>query len=166
MKHIAWVERMVFKQMSLDADHLCPKETGGVLMGYWASLDQVVITNMIGSGPNAAHNRYSFTPDDQWQAAEISRIYEESGRVVTYLGDWHSHPGGSPSLSIKDLITLFRVAVHKPARASKPLMGILYNNPQWELEVWNFTLSKIISGKPVATMNVAWFDGNGIQRVA
>lgn len=155
---IAWVNRRVFCEMSIEADSFCPMETGGVLMGYWAGLDQVVITNIIGPGPKAIHKRYSFTPDDKWHTDGIARIYEKSGRVITYLGEWHSHPYGSPGLSIKDFVTLFRVAVHKPARNPRPIMGILHNNPQWELAVRCFSLENIISGMPVEVMKVVWFD--------
>lgn len=150
--------------MSTESERWCPKETGGVLMGYWSGRD-VVITEIIGPGPKAVHRRYSFTPDSKWQENEIARIYEESGRVITYLGDWHSHPYGTQGLSIKDLVTLLRVAVHKPARAPRPIMGILHDNPQWELVVWRFAFSKIISGEQAVAMKVTWFDGKSNRGV-
>jgi integrative and conjugative element protein (TIGR02256 family) len=161
MKQTAWLDNNVLKAMAREADFCTPRETGGILMGYWAGIDQVVITNIIGPGPKAVHRSYSFTPDDDWQTKEIGRIYTESGRVVTYLGEWHSHPHGAPGLSFKDLRTLFRVAVHKPARAPRPIMGILYNNPSWELVMWRFAFSKIVSGMPAAAMKVIWFDSPG-----
>ena len=33
------------------------------------------------------------------QEQEIGRVYTASGRCTTYVGDWHSHPGGSLYLS-------------------------------------------------------------------
>lgn len=156
--NVAWVDRRIFSEMSKEAHRFCPRETGGVLMGYWAGIDQVVITNMIGPGPKAVHRRYFFTPDDQWHVDEIARIYEQSGRVITYLGDWHSHPYGSSGLSIKDFVTLFRVAAYKPARAPRPIMGILHNNPKWELAVRCFSFANIISAVPAEVMKVTWFD--------
>lgn len=151
--------------MSAESERWSPKETGGVLMGYWSDRD-VVLTDIIGPGPKAVHRRYSFTPDSKWQENEIARIYEESGRVITYLGDWHSHPYGTQELSIKDLVTLLRVAIHKPARAPKPIMGILHNNPQWELSVRRVAFSKIVSGTPTVAMKVTWFDGNGNRGIS
>jgi integrative and conjugative element protein (TIGR02256 family) len=158
MSRIAWVDKRLLGLMSAESECWCPKETGGILVGYWSDRD-VVITDIIGPGPKAVHRRYSFTPDAKWQENEIARTYEESGRVITYLGDWHSHPHGTPGLSIKDLVTLLRVAIHKPARAPRPIMGILHNNPQWELMVWRFAFSKIVSGPPTVAMKVTWFDG-------
>jgi integrative and conjugative element protein (TIGR02256 family) len=157
MSKTAWTDKCILEQAVSESDVWCPKETGGVLMGYWSGKD-AVITTIIGAGPKAVHRRYSFTPDDQWHAKEIARVYEESGRVITYLGDWHSHPYGSPRLSIKDLATLFRIATHKPARAPKPIMGILHSNPNWELAIWHLALSRIGSSFPAATMKVAWYD--------
>lgn len=153
----AWVDKKILDGMTLESNCWCPKETGGILMGYRAK-SSVVITDLIGPGPKATHRRHSFAPDARWQENEIGRIYEQSGRVYTYLGDWHSHPYGDQQLSIKDLITLFRVAAHKPARAPRPIMGVLHNNPQWELTVWRFAYSRIVSGAPSEVMKVVWFD--------
>jgi integrative and conjugative element protein (TIGR02256 family) len=158
VNNTAWVDKKIMDAMTSESNCWCPKETGGVLVGYWSNHD-VVITDIIGPGPKAEHRRYSFAPDTKWQEHEIARIYEQSGRIHTYLGDWHSHPYGNQQLSVKDLITLFRVAVHKPARAPSPIMGVLHNNPQWELAVWRFAYSKVVSGNPYTAMKVVWFDG-------
>lgn len=48
--------------------------------------------------------------------------YEASGRLHTHLGEWHTHPGGALRLSGKDRNTLARVANHKEARLSTPVM--------------------------------------------
>lgn len=158
MSDTAWVDRKILSAMSEESNYWCTKESGGVLMGYWSDRD-VVITDIIGPGPKAVHRRYSFTPDSTWQEDQIARIYEDSGRVHTYLGDWHSHPYGGRELSIKDLSVMIRVATHRPARAVRPIMLILYNNPKWELVVWRFAFSKIVSGVPTIAMKVTWFDG-------
>lgn len=157
MSQTAWVDKRLLGQMREESKRWFPQETGGVLMGYWSDQD-ATITDIIGPGPKALHTRYSFTPDAKWQEDEIARLYDESGRVKTYLGDWHSHPYGTSCLSVKDLVTLIRVALYKPARAPKPLMGILYNNPHWELVVWRSAFSKIISGAPTIAMELRWFD--------
>lgn len=157
MDQSAWVDKDILELARVESDLWCPKETGGALMGYWSD-QNVVITDIIGPGPDAVHKRYSFTPDDHWHAKEIARIYRESGRITTYLGDWHSHPFGTPGLSINDLITLFRLARYKPARTPRPIMGILHNNPQWKLEMGQFALSKIFSGEAITAMKVILYN--------
>lgn len=103
-----------------------PRESGGVILGYEAknSSDLVAVT-VIGPGPAAKHRRTRFEPDGEWQEAQIASAYEESGRLTTYLGDWHTHPGGAPSPSRRDQRTARRIARHHDARAPHPLMLIV-----------------------------------------
>jgi integrative and conjugative element protein (TIGR02256 family) len=134
----AWIsDRTVFKIVA-EAGRAFPKETGGVLMGYWAvSFTEVVITNVIGPGPKAMHNRHSFLPDPIYQQGEVARIYERSGRLHTYLGDWHTHPHGASRLSLRDKWTLHTIVTHDPARVEVPLMALLSGSPKkWTVGIW------------------------------
>jgi integrative and conjugative element protein (TIGR02256 family) len=71
-------------------------------MGYWVEpCIELRITKMIGPGLNAFHGATSFYPDYDWQEEQIAEIYRTTGRVETYLGDWHFHPFGSDRLSCK-----------------------------------------------------------------
>src|SRR6266849_1420647 len=122
----AWVHRSVLRQLHDEAQRAFPNETGGVLMGYWIDdASQVVITDVVGPGPRAIHYTKSFVPDHDFQEERIARIYEESDRIWTYLGDWHTHPHGSSSLSRRDRQTLRAIAMHSEARCPLPLMAIL-----------------------------------------
>lgn len=133
---ITWLPSWVLSLLVGESERAFPRETGGVLMGYWVKpLQEVVIKEVIGPGPFARHGSTRFEPDYEWQEKEIGRIYEESGRYFTYLGDWHSHPGGQSRLSIKDHVTLWRIANHGEARASTPLMGIM-GGDKWSLTIW------------------------------
>ena len=99
-------------------------ETGGVLVGC-ANSDVVWVEEALGPGPNAKHGRYSFEPDSPHDAERIARAYEASGRRLSYLGDWHTHPYGRPYLSSRDLATLSSIADHPPARVSQPVMIVV-----------------------------------------
>ena len=138
---IAWVERGVLDEAISLADAVSPNETGGVLMGYWSTNpESVVVTNLVGPGPHAIHKADSFAPDHDFQDGEVARLYKESGRIVTYLGDWHSHPRGPLELSLTDRITQLRIAAHRKARAPRAIMGILAGGPKWNLGVWSFSV--------------------------
>jgi len=113
-----------------------PNETGGILMGYWSAGNAVVITHAIGPGPGARHTPYAFYPDVIFHDSEIERVYTESGRLSTYLGDWHTHPHGANSMSQRDRKTLLNIASAPEARASKPLMAILSIRGDCSLAVW------------------------------
>lgn len=102
-------------------------ETGGMLVGYESGErpNEVVVAGAIDGGPNASRGEYSFSPDGRWQRQKLAEIYSASGRVVTFIGDWHSHPHGRPIPSPTDLKTAARTAANKRARARRPLTVIV-----------------------------------------
>lgn len=102
------------------------RETGGVLLGWRDALD-IVVEHVIGAGPEADHQRSSFQPDAGWQEARIAELYERSGRQLDYLGDWHTHPGGTPHPSRRDERTLRHIASSPEARCPEPVMVIMGN---------------------------------------
>lgn len=138
---ISWVHKSALDDMVIEANRLFPLETGGCLMGYWEKLyEKVIITQIIGPGPNAKHRHHYFEPDYEWQESEIASIYHASGRIYTYLGDWHTHPKGGTKLSWRDRHTLHRIATYPLARVPVPLMAILSMEISPFLNVWKFEL--------------------------
>lgn len=135
----AWIAQSAFAAMVAETERCAPYETGGVLMGYWSVNPRAaVVVAIIGPGRDAVHRLRSFTPDHVFQEAEIERIYLESGRWVTYLGDWHTHPTGIAKLSLTDRLTQVRIARHREARAPKAVMAILAGgDPSWILGLWH-----------------------------
>jgi integrative and conjugative element protein (TIGR02256 family) len=132
----AWMRDAAVDLMLEEATRRAPNETGGVLMGYADRHGHsFLVENAVGPGPQAAHSRTRFLPDHDFHESEIARIYEESGRRITYLGDWHTHPQGSGHLSHRDLKTLASIAADSRARAPIPLMTILAGL-EWSLFVW------------------------------
>ncbi len=131
--------------MAAEAERAFPDETGGVLLGYWLKDGkQVIVTQMVGPGPNSVHRRTSFVPDTDYHEREIARLYEEAGRLITYLGDWHTHPLGRAYLSKRDRRTLRGIATHDDARAPQPIMAILAGGSPWKLRIWAFKQPKIL----------------------
>lgn len=132
---VAWWAQDALDQAVAEADRTFPMETGGVLLGWRASTSEVVITDLVGPGPRAEHHRVWFRPDADWQQEQIDARYAQSGRTVTYLGDWHTHPNGNPVLSRKDLRTLRRISRHADARIPQPVMAVVAGGPEWRLGV-------------------------------
>lgn len=133
------VPTSIVREMEADADRHAPEETGGILLGYTDRTDamRIQVTDQIGPGPNAVHRRNRFEPDGKWQAQEIAGVYAGSGRVSTYLGDWHSHPGGSRRPSGLDRSTARRIALCEEARAPHPVMLILRGEAgDWQLAAY------------------------------
>jgi len=125
----------VLELMTREAERTFPKESGGALMGYRDVDDEdlIQVVAQIGPGPEAIHETHRFEPDGKWQATQIASVYKESGRVITYLGDWHSHPRGSSTPSSLDRSTARDIARCDEARAPNPLILIVFGKP----EIWD-----------------------------
>jgi hypothetical protein len=60
----AWISKGVLAFMAQEFRRTLPNETGGVLVGYWmADSEGVVITDAVGPGPRATHDKTRFVPD-------------------------------------------------------------------------------------------------------
>jgi integrative and conjugative element protein (TIGR02256 family) len=125
----------LFQQMCAEADARGPNETGGVLLGV-AMESAVWIEVVIGPGPTALHGRTHFVPDSDYHQEQIASAYERSGRRLSYLGDWHTHPGGGAYLSSKDSKTLRAIGRQASARQPNPIMAVLAGGEPWTLAIW------------------------------
>lgn len=101
-----------------------PLETGGILVGTWSG-DCARVTNVVGPGPSANHERRSFEPDQAWQVAEVARLWRISGGQAAYLGDWHTHPDGRPRLSRVDRATAKIIAASAKALCPPPILAVV-----------------------------------------
>lgn len=139
----------VLAEMSREAQNRQPDESGGVLMGYADCADPSLIrvTTQIGPGPKAMHRPHRFEPDADWQRDEVARCYEQSGRIATYLGDWHSHPGGSAKPSRLDRKTARSIARSPEARLQHPLMVILAGSNDWSPQAYQYRLWRLRRGE-------------------
>lgn len=119
-----------------EADARYPYETGGIVLGY-RDTTQLVIAAIIGPGPDAVHTRYDFSPDAEYQQREINRLHGIDPSRHQYLGDWHTHPNGSPRLSRRDKKTLKTIAGTQEARVAHPVMLLLSGKPaSWDCRVF------------------------------
>lgn len=137
MGYKVWLSNKAIGYIFSNGNEFLPNESGGILMGYQVSEEEFVVTNVIGPGPKAIHSRNSFQPDQKYHKKEISNYYKKSGRLETYLGDWHTHPNSIPYLSSKDKETLKAIANYPQARLPKPLM-LVAAPPSREYKVWVF----------------------------
>lgn len=129
--------------MTEEAEDAVPRETGGLLLGYIAPAstpEEVLIEDVLGPGPGAEHTTRSFVPDSAWQQEQLAAAYEGSGRITTYLGDWHTHPRGVPAPSRRDRRTARVIARLRTSRLPRPLMLILASDAdgKWTLVVYRW----------------------------
>lgn len=133
--HVVWLKGSAYNAILVEAIKAMPRETGGVLIGYWGNMHEAVVTDIVGPGPKAIHKRHSFVPDNAHHVGEIKKAYLKSERTETYLGDWHTHPKSSAYLSEQDQSTLLKIADYKHARLIQPLMVVLGTRP-FGLAAW------------------------------
>lgn len=133
-----WLSPELRDELSIQADEWAPLETGGILLGYRDDESAtLMMTTIVGPGPNADHKVDSFVPDAKWQEREISRLYAASGRRIEYLGDWHTHPTGSSLMSRRDRRTLKTISKSRTARARRPLMVVVSRGePVWNIHAY------------------------------
>lgn len=124
LQAVILVNREQLDQMLVEGRRTFPRETGGVLMGF-VGADRTIVTSVVGPGQRAIHRRRSFTPDAEWQQERVAELYERSGRRDTYLGDWHTHPGGSTRASFTDWLAAWTIARSRDARCPNPVMVVL-----------------------------------------
>lgn len=164
---IAWVSWQAERAMRQEATWAAPLETGGVLLGHWAvDSHDVVVKEIIGPGQLAKHHPVGFEPDTEYQEAEIARRYQASGRRLTYLGDWHAHPGGGDRLSRLDRDTLRAIARYPDARARFPLMIVIFGRERWTLRAWRWwprRVTKLLALPRVIPLTVRYFDEDEIR---
>ena len=141
--NVAWLYRPVLESLTKEANAQTPKETGGVLMGYFKQPGNIpVILLATNPGPNAMYFRYSYRPDYDYDEALIASVHEKSNERITYLGDWHSHPAPSNKMSYRDKRTLRRIGAYKPALVNEPVMLIVSFSDQWSPTIWQGKLRK------------------------
>lgn len=130
-----WWAGAALEEALREAQRAFPLETGGLLLGWSPHPGAVVISQVIGPGPQADHHATSFMPDAPWQEEQLATAYEQAGRRLNYLGDWHTHPRGTVRLSGTDRATLRRIAGHPGSRAPYPVMALLAGGPLWHVAV-------------------------------
>lgn len=130
-----WIAASALAVVAQEAAQYPGSETGGMLLGYWQQ-DDVVVTTASGPGPAAQRGRSWFCPDQEWQTDFLAGAYSASGRTITYLGDWHTHPGGGAEPSRRDRKTMRAVRREPAARQSRPLMAIVGPDPDNTPVLW------------------------------
>jgi integrative and conjugative element protein (TIGR02256 family) len=145
---LVWLAPTALQQMWAEADARGPAETGGMLLGYKTTapdIDEYVVVEVVGPGPDAVHHTHHFHPDGAWQQRFLEQHYERSGRVTTYLGDWHTHPGSSAAPSSRDQRCARRIARCRSSRNRHPLMVILggRGTERWQPLAFRYTRARL-----------------------
>lgn len=126
-------------------------ERGGVLMGeLYPKKNLIIVTHIIKSIPKYA-DRYNFEMDVESTQLEISKIWKESERTITYLGDWHTHPEYSPKPSFDDYLTFTKNYRHSAFDQNFLLYIIVGMLPDENKNLWVGLCQGLITRKLATT---------------
>ncbi|WP_231494537.1 ThiF family adenylyltransferase [Bordetella petrii] len=90
-----------------------PNETGGVLLGYYDfNIGAVVVVAGLPPPPDSKASPGAFERGVAGLAEAVAEASRRTAGIVSYLGEWHSHPPGhSASPSRDDLVQLVHLAL-------------------------------------------------------
>lgn len=84
-------------------------EDGGILIGSYRG-PHLEISSFTRSGPGDERRRYSFVRQDAAHQTTATKAWQESGKTITFVGEWHTHPHGPPEPSWIDTGGWFELA--------------------------------------------------------
>jgi integrative and conjugative element protein (TIGR02256 family) len=126
-KPILWIHEQVLDDLA----HLPgrPWEIGGWLLGYWrADGSTVVVTHA--TPPGRRGTPFGVTVDAEHHQPLFDAAWDSSSGHVTFLGDWHTHPGGPAQPSARDRRALKQLAQEADYQTATPLI-VIVANPRW-----------------------------------
>lgn len=132
-----WVKADLLAYLFREAELFFPKETGGLILGYYDEFGDIAVTNISTAGGKSVHGDFEYIPDYEYDQKITEEIFEKSKGVIRYLGDWHTHPFGTTDMSEKDKSTLKKIAHYKESQLTAPLMMIIGLHPV-EIAIWSY----------------------------
>jgi integrative and conjugative element protein (TIGR02256 family) len=90
-----------------------PLETGGVLLGYFdQTLGSVYIADALPAPADSKGGESEFSRGVEGLQARVEEANRRTGKVVGYIGEWHSHPRGvAPIASTLDIRLMVHLAL-------------------------------------------------------
>lgn len=100
-----------------------PWEVAGWLLGYWADDGNTVFITHV-TPPASKGTALGVRVTGEGHMPRFDEAWDTSGGIVTFLGDWHTHPGAPPLPSSRDRKALRTLAEDSEFGTPCPLMLI------------------------------------------
>jgi integrative and conjugative element protein (TIGR02256 family) len=92
--NIMWNARLQDKARQIRSANL-PDETGGVLLGYFdQKLQSIFVVDILSAPLDSAADPSGFVRGVQGLEEQIKIAQARTANIVSYIGEWHSHPPG------------------------------------------------------------------------
>jgi integrative and conjugative element protein (TIGR02256 family) len=117
---------LMAKLKSLRAASL-PQETGGVLLGAWDLVHQIVYAvDTIPAPPDSRKRTTSFIRGSEGLLDKVTQAGKATGGMLQYIGEWHSHPNGYGTAPSGDDHKVFEWICEKTTEDGyQPVMAIV-----------------------------------------
>lgn len=100
-----------------------PKETGGILFGYYSEdLTEACITDIYYNIKDSIQSHRSFIRGKNGFKKYSNRMWQEK---KYYLGEWHTHPDSLPYMSIQDENQMVEIQKSKKMKCPEPILIIV-----------------------------------------
>jgi integrative and conjugative element protein (TIGR02256 family) len=113
------------------------REAGGILIGAYRG-PHVEVLDCTTPMPLDRRLRNLFDRKDPGHREHAMRLWRESGRTVTFVGEWHTHPEPAPVPSFVDCCTWRRIAKRHKAG---PLVFVIRGLSGWW---WGLTQNRTL----------------------
>lgn len=99
---IIWDDGLLDEARRYRAESL-PEETGGIVFGVIDQKDRTItLVKACSAPPNSQSSRSSFSRGAYESSDILDDCHERTAGVVSYVGEWHSHPAGCNALPSQD----------------------------------------------------------------
>ncbi len=90
-------------EMSARMRQESPRETGGLLVGRLNATKKIIyVTRLVSAPADSRGTPYFFTRGTERLPDVLEHVERRTGGLLTYVGEWHSHPMGASDLSNTD----------------------------------------------------------------
>ncbi len=109
-----------------------PNETGGVILGYFdQKLNTISLVDVLPAPPDSEADESGFTRGIENLKESIENCAQKTGRIVDYIGEWHSHPRNCSSQpSLLDIKLFAQQAKIMASEGLPVLMAIVGENDE------------------------------------
>lgn len=106
---IIYISTNIYNKMMIDLHKHAPNETGGILIGSINIIKKTIIVVDTFTPKDSQRGPYAFERGVNDLPETIVKIKHETGGILGYVGEWHSHPKGALILSHDDKDTLCKI---------------------------------------------------------
>jgi len=138
------ISEQLISEMAKEAEKFYPNEIGGFLIGYYSlDLKTVYLTNFI-LPKKYKNGSHLFERSIDGLTNFFKNIFKKNKQY--YIGEWHTHPNGSPNYSNTDLKAMKEIASNDKVIIENPILLILSvdNKGKYDFSFYLYANKKLI----------------------